>query len=173
MLTYNEPMSRHTSWQVGGPAERFYRPADVADLAEFLAGLPAGEPVMVVGLGSNLLVRDGGFDGTVVFTHGSLDAIRLEADGSLYVEAGVASPKVARYAANHGLVGAEFLAGIPGTFGGALAMNAGLTLHVRLLYGDNDHHMLEAAFKALGRALDQATSLDSRARGVASTKGVL
>lgn len=55
----------------------------------------------------------------------------------------------------------------------ALAMNAGLTLHVRLLYGDNDHHMLEAAFKALGRALDQATSLDSRARGVASTKGVL
>lgn len=55
----------------------------------------------------------------------------------------------------------------------ALALNAGLTLHVRLLYGDNDHHMLEAAFKALGRALDQATSLDSRARGVASTKGVL
>jgi len=55
----------------------------------------------------------------------------------------------------------------------ALAMNAGLTLHVRLLYGDNDHHMLEAAFKALGRALDQATSLDNRARGVASTKGVL
>lgn len=55
----------------------------------------------------------------------------------------------------------------------ALALNAGLTLHVRLLYGDNDHHLLEAAFKALGRALDQATSLDPRARGVVSTKGVL
>jgi UDP-N-acetylmuramate dehydrogenase len=80
---------------------------------------------MTVGLGSNLLVRDGGFDGTVVFTHGALKTLRLEADGSIYVEAGVASPKVARFAANHDLTGAEFLAGIPGTMGGALAMNAG------------------------------------------------
>ncbi len=125
VLTYNEPMSRHTSWQVGGPAERFYRPADVADLAEFLAGLPAGEPVMVVGLGSNLLVRDGGIRGTVVLTHHALQGLALEADGCVYAEAGVADAKVARFASRHDLTGAEFLAGIPGTVGGALAMNAG------------------------------------------------
>jgi UDP-N-acetylmuramate dehydrogenase len=79
----------------------------------------------MVGLGSNLLIRDGGFDGTAVFTHGALDTLRLEDDGAIYVQAGVASPKVARFAANHDFSGAEFLAGIPGTLGGALAMNAG------------------------------------------------
>lgn len=82
-----------------------------------------------VGLGSNLLVRDGGLGGTVVFTHWALREISLSAtgehDGQIVVQAGVASPKVARFAALHGLVGAEFLAGIPGTVGGALAMNAG------------------------------------------------
>jgi UDP-N-acetylmuramate dehydrogenase len=80
---------------------------------------------MMVGLGSNLLVRDGGYPGTVIFTHGALKTLHLEADGSIYAEAGVAAPKVARFAATHDLVGAEFLAGIPGTIGGALAMNAG------------------------------------------------
>jgi UDP-N-acetylmuramate dehydrogenase len=124
-LAENEPMAGHVSWRAGGAVARAFWPAGLDDLVGFLARLRPDEPLLMVGLGSNLLVRDGGFDGTVVFTHGSLDAIRLEADGSLYVEAGVASPKVARHAANHGLVGAEFLAGIPGTFGGALAMNAG------------------------------------------------
>jgi UDP-N-acetylmuramate dehydrogenase len=81
--------------------------------------------VCCVGLGSNLLVRDGGFRGTVLFLHAALNSLRLEADGALYAEAGVASPKVARFAAMHALSGAEFLAGIPGTVGGALAMNAG------------------------------------------------
>ena len=71
-----------------------------------------------------------------------------------------------------GVVG-QFDGQLAEEFWRALAQNAGLTLHVRLLYGDNDHHLLEAAFKALGRALDQATSLDPRARGVVSTKGVL
>jgi len=118
-------MAGHVSWRAGGVVARAYWPADLDDLAGFLERLRPDEPLLMVGLGSNLLVRDGGFDGTVVFTHGILDGIRLEPDGSLYVEAGVASPKVARFAANHGLVGAEFLAGIPGTFGGALAMNAG------------------------------------------------
>lgn len=120
-----EPMSRHTSWRTGGCADRAYFPADLEDLRVFLAAVPADEPVEVVGLGSNLLVRDGGIRGTVVFTHGALSRIALQEDGLVYAEAGVASPKVSRFAATHGMEGAEFLAGIPGTVGGALAMNAG------------------------------------------------
>jgi len=124
-MSENEPMAGHVSWRAGGAAVRAYTPVNLADLAAFFATLRHDEPVMTVGLGSNLLVRDGGFDGTVVFTHGALKTLRLEADGTIYVEAGVASPKVARFAANHNFTGAEFLAGIPGTMGGALAMNAG------------------------------------------------
>lgn len=122
-----EPMARHVSWRAGGAVDRAYVPADLGDLGEFLSALPATEPVYFVGLGSNLLVRDGGLRGTVVFTHGVLKQIRLgdHGRGEVYAEAGVASPKVARFAALHDLTGAEFLAGIPGTVGGALAMNAG------------------------------------------------
>ena len=120
-----EPMARHTSWRAGGVADRTYAPADLDDLAAFLRQLPAGEPVHWVGLGSNLLVRDRGLRGTVIFTHWALRDLRLQAPGRIQVGAGVASPKVARYAALHDLAGAEFLAGIPGTVGGALAMNAG------------------------------------------------
>ena len=118
-------MAAHVSWRAGGTAARAYFPADLADLAAFFGQTRFDEPVLMVGLGSNLLVRDGGFDGTVIFTHGVLNSLRLEADGTIYAEAGVASPKLARFALGEGLTGAEFLAGIPGTFGGALAMNAG------------------------------------------------
>jgi UDP-N-acetylmuramate dehydrogenase len=121
----NEPMARHVSWRAGGVASRAFSPLDLADLTAFMRQLRHDEPLLLVGLGSNLLVRDGGFDGTVVFTHGALGALRREADGSVYAEAGVATPKLARFAANWGLAEAEFLAGIPGTVGGALAMNAG------------------------------------------------
>jgi UDP-N-acetylmuramate dehydrogenase len=124
-LCADEPMAAHVSWRAGGTVAKAYFPADLDDLAEFLRRLRPDEPMMMVGLGSNLLVRDGGFDGTMIFTHGALNVLRREEDGSVYVEAGVASPKVARFAASNGMVGAEFLAGIPGTFGGALAMNAG------------------------------------------------
>jgi len=128
-LRTGEPMRRHTSWRTGGPAARAYFPASIDDLAAFLRGLEADEPLTFLGLGSNLLVRDGGIDGTVVFTHAALREVRLETDAQagtlLYAQAGVASPKVARFACTHGLRGAEFLAGIPGTLGGALAMNAG------------------------------------------------
>jgi len=123
-LRLGESMAKHVSWRTGGVAVRAYVPADIADLAEFLKSLPAGEPVCMVGLGSNLLVRDGGYRGTVVLTHSTHGAIRMDGD-FVYAEAGVASPKVARFAANQALQGAEFLAGIPGTVGGALAMNAG------------------------------------------------
>jgi UDP-N-acetylmuramate dehydrogenase len=86
--------------------------------------MPRSEPMMFVGLGSNLLIRDGGYRGTIVLTHGVLNEVRLDGQ-AVYAAAGVASPKVARFAAMHDLAGAEFLAGIPGTVGGALAMNAG------------------------------------------------
>lgn len=124
-LRRNEPMARHVSWRAGGAAAHSYVPADLDDLCLFLSGLRHDEPVLFVGLGSNLLVRDGGYAGTVVLTHGALDVIRREDDGLFYVEAGVSSPKLARFVARQGCDGAEFLAGIPGTLGGALAMNAG------------------------------------------------
>ncbi|MCC6609851.1 MAG: UDP-N-acetylmuramate dehydrogenase [Burkholderiales bacterium] len=123
-LLRDEPMARHVSWRAGGRADRAYVPAGTDDLARFLATLPAAEPVCFVGLGSNLLVRDGGFRGTVVLMHRTHGAIRLE-EGRIFADAGAASPKVARFAANHAFEGAEFFAGIPGTVGGALAMNAG------------------------------------------------
>ncbi|MCW5606014.1 MAG: UDP-N-acetylmuramate dehydrogenase [Burkholderiales bacterium] len=128
-LRYDEPMARHVSWRAGGTAERAYFPADLSDLEAFLRNLPDRDPVHFVGLGSNLLVRDGGLRGTVILTHRALRNIRIECDdathGEIYVEAGTPAPQVARFAALHGLTGAEFLAGIPGTVGGALAMNAG------------------------------------------------
>lgn len=123
-----EPMRRHVSWRAGGSVDRAYLPADLDDLRQFLAGLPQEEPLLFVGLGSNLLVRDGGLRGTVVFTHNALKRFFLEEHAGMaeiYAEAGVASPKVSRYAAVHDLEGGEFLSGIPGTIGGALAMNAG------------------------------------------------
>jgi UDP-N-acetylmuramate dehydrogenase len=123
-LLENEPMSKHVSWRAGGPARRFFAPADLEDLSAFLGQLPEEEPVLFVGLGSNLLVREGGWRGTVVMMYGSGRPLRLE-EGLVYAEAGAACPKVARFAADHNLGSAEFLTGIPGTVGGALAMNAG------------------------------------------------
>lgn len=124
-LLYDVPMADHTSWRAGGRARRGYRPADVQDLCTFLRDLAADEPLLWVGLGSNLLVRDGGFAGTVIFTFGALAGLEwLDAD-ALRAGAGVSCAKVARECARRGLTGLEFLAGIPGTMGGALAMNAG------------------------------------------------
>ncbi len=123
-LSRNVSLARYTSWRCGGAGDRLYIPADRDDLAAFIRQLPAGEPLTVIGLGSNLLVRDGGVRGTIVVLHAALVALEL-VDGLIHAEAGVTSPKVARFAATHGLAGAEFLAGIPGTIGGALAMNAG------------------------------------------------
>ncbi len=124
-LLTNEKLAKYTSWRVGGCADRLYMPLDRADLIEFVAQLPANEPVFWMGLGSNLLIRDGGIRGTVINTKGRLKAMRRTDEGAVYVEAGVPCAHVARFCAEQGLVGAEFLAGIPGTMGGALKMNAG------------------------------------------------
>jgi len=124
-LRRNEPMSRHTTWHAGGPAEAWFVPRDVADLADFLRALPPGVPVTWVGLGSNLLVRDGGIRGVVICLHSALTGLaRIDAT-RLRVEAGVACARIARQCAKWQLGPAEFFAGIPGTLGGALAMNAG------------------------------------------------
>ena len=124
-LSYDEPMVRHTSWRAGGAARRFYKPADLADLCVFLHDLDPDEPLLWVGLGSNLLVRDGGFPGTVIFTFGALTVLEWLDANTLRVEAGVSCARVARDTTRRGLTGVEFLAGIPGTMGGALPMNAG------------------------------------------------
>jgi UDP-N-acetylmuramate dehydrogenase len=121
----NEPLSRHTSWHVGGPAEVFFNPRDVADLAAFLRALPPGVPIHWIGLGSNLLVRDGGLKGVVISTHGALDALERLSETTVRGGAGVACARLARQCIKWGLGPAEFFAGIPGTLGGALAMNAG------------------------------------------------
>jgi UDP-N-acetylmuramate dehydrogenase len=124
-LFYDEPMAAHSSWRSGGPARRYYQPADIDDLCDFLRGLDRNEPLLWLGLGSNLLVRDGGFPGTVIASFGALSTFEWLDDNTLRAASGVTCSKVARLTARAGLVGVEFLAGIPGTMGGALAMNAG------------------------------------------------
>ena len=124
-LLKHEKLAKYTSWRVGGPADQLYIPQDRLDLIEFIKTLPDAEPVFWMGLGSNLLIRDGGIRGTVINTKGRLKQMSLMNDGSVYVEAGVPCAHVARFCCEHGLTGAEFLAGIPGTMGGALKMNAG------------------------------------------------
>jgi len=135
---YNEPMGKHVSWRAGGEAQRVYIPADLDDLSWLVRSLPAHEEIHMLGLGSNLLVRDGGVAGVVILLHGVLKKLAIESrtqgmppapigreTALIYAQAGVASPKLARFAANNNLVGGEFWAGIPGTVGGAIAMNAG------------------------------------------------
>ncbi len=124
-LLLNEKLAKYTSWRVGGCAERLYIPFDKQDLCEFITSLPEAEALFWIGLGSNLLVRDGGISGTVINTKGRLKEMSLAEDRIVYVEAGVPCAHVARFCAEQGLIGAEFLAGIPGTMGGALKMNAG------------------------------------------------
>ncbi len=123
-LRFNEPMSRHCSWRVGGAAAVFFEPADSAELLTFIRGVPSAIDICWLGLGSNLLIRDAGFKGIVISTCRALGTIST--DGACFkAAAGVPCAKLARQVALAGYAGAEFLAGIPGTVGGALAMNAG------------------------------------------------
>jgi len=138
VLQYNEPLAPYTAWRIGGPAEVYYRPSDQADLAVFLASLPIDEPITFLGLGSNVLISDKGLPGTVIHLLGSathrlqgrapirwVDIEHAEHSKALRIEAGVPCAQVAKFCAQQGLIHAEFFAGIPGTVGGALAMNAG------------------------------------------------
>lgn len=124
-IHYDEPMSRHTSWRTGGKADRYFIPADIDDLVVMLQSLPKDEPLLWLGLGSNTLVRDGGFHGTVIATQGAMVQLKRIDSDCVMVGAGVPSAKLARFCARENLTGAEFFAGIPGLVGGALAMNAG------------------------------------------------
>jgi UDP-N-acetylmuramate dehydrogenase len=124
-IRYHEPMSRHVSWRAGGKAKCFFIPADIEDLSNMLASLPEQEDILWIGLGSNTLVRDAGFNGTVIALQGILNDLKRLENNCVYAGAGVTGAKLARFCARENLVGAEFFAGIPGLVGGALAMNAG------------------------------------------------
>ena len=124
-LRHNEPMSRHTSWRVGGPAETFFVPDSVDDLSAFLAELDAATPIFWLGVGSNLLVRDGGLPGVVISATKMLKTLERNSDDTVTAGAGVPCTQLARQCIRWGLGPSEFFAGIPGTVGGALAMNAG------------------------------------------------
>jgi len=124
-VLHDVSMAKHTSWHAGGPADLFFAPRNAGDLAAFVRQLPAAIPLLWVGLGSNLLVRDGGFRGAVIQTHGALGVLERISATRLHVEAGVPCARIARQCLKWSLGPAEFFAGIPGTLGGALAMNAG------------------------------------------------
>ena len=127
-LTAQAPLGGITWFRVGGPAEVMFRPADIEDLQHFLGGLPADVPVTVIGVGSNLLVRDGGVPGVVLRLGRSFAEIRI-GPGHIRCGAAALDLNVARTAAEAGIAGLEFLSGIPGTIGGALRMNAGAYGH--------------------------------------------
>jgi UDP-N-acetylmuramate dehydrogenase len=124
-LLQNESLAPYTSWRAGGLADYIYVPSDTSDLSNFLRALDPSVPITWLGLGSNTLVRDQGVSGVVIITQGAL--LQLEQIDATIVraEAGISSAKLARFAARLSSSGLEFMAGIPGTVGGALAMNAG------------------------------------------------
>ena len=124
-VRFDEPLSRHTSWHVGGPADVFFTPKSADELSSFLGALPPQVPCYFLGLGSNLLVRDGGMRGVVVSLHLGLDRVERIGPTRVHADAGVPCARVARQCVKWSLGPAEFFAGIPGTVGGALAMNAG------------------------------------------------
>ncbi|MGB9644266.1 MAG: UDP-N-acetylmuramate dehydrogenase [Stellaceae bacterium] len=155
-LTADAAIGKQTWFGVGGPAEVLFRPADLADLAGFLAPLPPRIPLTVIGVGSNLLVRDGGIPGVVIRLGRGFAAIEIERDE---VRAGAAALDriVAFAAADAGLGGLEFLSGIPGSMGGSIRMNAGA-------YGREIKDVLVSAI-ALDRT-GESHSVDSRAMGL-------
>ena len=123
-LRRNEPLAKHCSWRTGGKAEYYFEPADLDDLIEVIAQF-SHTKITWLGLGSNVLIRDGGLDGLVVSTAKGLNQLVWRDEGTMRGDCGVACAKVAKESVRQGFGGAEFLAGIPGTIGGALAMNAG------------------------------------------------
>lgn len=129
VLLHNQPLAKYTTWRVGGPADQIFKPADIEDLRLFLTTLPENEPVHWLGLGSNSLISDKGIRGTVIITQGALKNVTMVSDNVIRAEAGVSCASMARFCARNHLQGGEFWAGIPGTMGGALKMNAGCYGH--------------------------------------------
>ncbi len=152
-IRYDEPMSRHTSWRVGGPAEVFFEPASIEDLAEFLAALEANTPIFWHGLGSNLLVRDGGIPGVVISATKMLRQLDRIDHYLVRAGAGVPCTQLARQCIRWELGPSEFFAGIPGTVGGALAMNAGA-------HGGETWERVESV-----RSIDRSGEIHERAPG--------
>ena len=155
-LLRGEPMSRHTTMAVGGPADWYFRPKDKQALMQAMAWIPADMPRLPLGRGSNLLVADAGIRGMVIDL-GALNAIRL--DGcSLYAEAGVRMSRTARLCAEQGLTGLEFLATVPGDMGGGIAMNAGAfgqeiadcLQRIEVVHSDGRSEVIEKEALAMG-----------------------
>ena len=121
---YNELLSKHTSWKVGGPADIFFTPQNRDDLSNFLKS-NQDNPITWLGNGTNVLVRDNGIRGAVISTKKSIDKINMETDNSCRVEAGASCVDLALFAEKNQLGPAAFFSGIPGSIGGALTMNAG------------------------------------------------
>lgn len=121
---FNVSLKKLNSWHIGGNAERFFKPNNLSELKQYLQHLPIDVPITWLGLGSNMLIRDQGVMGSVILTR-DLKELTLLKDGSVYAMAGVSCAKFARFCVKHGFCDAAFFAGIPGTIGGALAMNAG------------------------------------------------
>ena len=124
-LEKNVSLARFTSWKVGGLADILFQPADLEDLQQYLSTLDASLPITWLGRGTNVLIRDGGIRGVVIIMHSCMNKLVKVGDNLIRAEVGVSCAKLARVSAEYELQGAEFLAGIPGTVGGALAMNSG------------------------------------------------
>lgn len=124
-LLHQESLAKYTSWRVGGMAEYFYAPYDLDDLVKFFNILPIDNKVFWLGGGSNVLIRDNGVKAIVIRVVQGLKEIKLQNDLTVRVEAGVSCAKLVQFCLRHQLTKCAFLAGIPGTLGGALAMNAG------------------------------------------------
>jgi UDP-N-acetylmuramate dehydrogenase len=152
-LRENEPMSRHTSWRVGGPADLFFMPASLTQLSQFLGDLDPVTPIFWHGVGSNLLVRDGGIRGVVISAARILRAMRRVEPFLVTAGSGVACTQLARQCLRWGIGPSEFFAGIPGTVGGALAMNAGA-------HGGETWERVESV-----RTIDRSGEIHSRAPG--------
>ena len=152
-IRIDEPMSKHTSWRVGGAAERFFVPASIEDMSQFQQELPADVPVFWFGVGTNLLVRDGGIPGVVIAAAKILKALERVDPYAVRAGAGVPCTQLARQCIRWGIGPSEFFAGIPGTVGGALAMNAGA-------HGGETWERVESV-----RTIDRSGVINERAPG--------
>lgn len=152
-IRLNEPMSKHTSWRVGGPAESFFIPSSLEDLSEFLGELHPSIPVFWFGVGTNLLVRDGGIPGVVVSASRILKDLERVEHYVVRAGSGLPCTQLARQCIRWGIGPSEFFAGIPGTVGGALAMNAGA-------HGGETWELVESV-----RTIDRSGLINQRAPG--------